>query len=99
MLVFDPKEDNSPDFYHRKRRQGRDLLKKANRDVRFAFDEVFSMTATNMDVYNRTTKNLLDSLLDGFNCSGNLFNVFQFPLNVQLDDHNIFKIDLVFNQA
>ena len=70
MLVFDPKEQSSPDYYHRKRRQGRDLLKKANRDIRFAFDQVYDMEATNAQVYEKTMKTALDALLDGFNCSG-----------------------------
>ena len=70
MLVFDPKEQNSPDYYHRKRRQGRDMLKKANRDIRFAFDQVYGDSSTNVEVYERTTKAALDALLDGFNCSG-----------------------------
>ena len=73
MLVFDPKEQNSPDYYHRKRRQGRDMLKKANRDIRFAFDQVYGDSSTNVEVYERTTKAALDALLDGFNCSGMLF--------------------------
>ena len=70
MLVFDPREQSSPDYYHRKRRQGRDMLKKANRDIRFAFDQVYGMGASNTDVYERTTKTALDALIDGFNCSG-----------------------------
>ena len=73
MLVFDPKEQNSPDYYHRKRRQGRDMFKKANRDIRFAFDQVYGDSSTNVEVYERTTKAALDALLDGFNCSGMFF--------------------------
>ena len=76
MLVFDPKEQSSPDYYHRKRRQGRDMFKKANRDIRFAFDQVYGMDTTNEEVYERTTKTALDALLDGFNCSGTEFILF-----------------------
>ena len=70
MLVFDPKEQQSPDFYHGRRRRGRNMLKKANKDVRFAFDHVFDEDVPNQYVYENTTKGILDGLLDGYNCSG-----------------------------
>ena len=69
VLVFDPKEESSPDFYHGRKRKGRDVTKKKKKDVRFAFDHVFDDSASNMDVYNNTTKSILDGLLDGYNCS------------------------------
>ena len=70
MLVFDPKEP-SEDFYHMGKRQTRrDLNKKQNRDHKFAFDVVFGPESTNEDVFQRTTKDLVDVLFSGYNCSG-----------------------------
>ena len=80
MLVFDPKEEETPDFYHGKARGGRDILKRANRDIRFAFDNVFAPEVTTHDVYTKTTKSILDGLLEGFNCSGeNILLLIMFP--------------------
>ena len=72
LLVFDPKEDNSF-FYHGVKQNNRDFTKKANRDVHFVFDRVFSTEHTNQDVFEGTTKDVVDAVLDGFNCSGNFF--------------------------
>ena len=69
MLVFDPKEEASPGFFHGKRRRGRDIMHKKNRDIRFAFDRVFDMHCDNREVYENTTQGILHGLLDGYNCS------------------------------
>jgi hypothetical protein len=73
VLVFDPKEQASESFYRGKQRRGRDLNKRAKRDVRFAFDWVFDCDTKNADVYENTTKIILDGILDGYNCSGKEF--------------------------
>ena len=73
VLVFDPKEQDSDDFYHGKKRRGRDLNKRSKRDVRFAFDRVFDCDTNNTDVYENTTKVILDGILDGYNCSGEAY--------------------------
>ena len=39
------------------------------KDQTFAFDRVFDENTTQGDVYESTTKNLLDSVLDGFNAT------------------------------
>lgn len=70
VLIFDPHEHGSPDFYHGKRRKGRDFLKKKNKDMKFAFDQVFDMSANNEEVYEHTTRGIIDGVLDGFNSSG-----------------------------
>ena len=70
VLIFDPKEESSADFYHGKARRGRDLNKRKKRDVRFAFDRVFDPGTSNKEIYEETTRVILDGLLDGFNCSG-----------------------------
>jgi len=69
VLVFDPKE-NSSYGYGGGIRRPRDLTKRANRDLKFAFDRVFGPSTTNADVYGETTRCVLDGLLDGYNCSG-----------------------------
>ncbi|XP_046543920.1 kinesin-like protein KIF18A [Haliotis rubra] len=67
VLAFDPKESNSP--VRGFRRQPRDIRKRRNKDLKFAFDFVFGPCATNAEVYEHTTKGILDGLLEGYNCS------------------------------
>ncbi|XP_067655410.1 kinesin-like protein KIF18A [Haliotis asinina] len=67
VLAFDPKESNSP--VRGFRRQPRDIRKRRNKDLKFAFDFVFGPCATNAEVYKHTTKGILDGLLEGYNCS------------------------------
>ncbi|KAJ8667967.1 hypothetical protein QAD02_009630 [Eretmocerus hayati] len=69
MLIFDPKEEQNPFFYRGIQQKGRDLLKKQNKELQFVFDRVFDMTASNVDVYEGSTKDLITSLLEGYNCS------------------------------
>ncbi|KAG5975074.1 hypothetical protein E4U55_007898 [Claviceps digitariae] len=64
-LVFDPPED-SP--VHRFSRSVVPTSKKVKDQV-FAFDRVFDENTTQSDVYEGTTKNLLDSVLDGYNAT------------------------------
>jgi kinesin family protein 18/19 len=42
---------------------------KRVKDQTFAFDRVFDETTTQGDVYEATTKPLLDSVLDGYNAT------------------------------
>ena len=39
------------------------------KDQTFAFDKVFDENTTQGDVYEATTRNLLDSVLDGYNAT------------------------------
>ena len=73
VLIFDPKVDNSPDFYHGQRVRGRDFLKKKHKDIRFMFDCVFDGCSTNREVYEGTLRGILDGVFEGYNCSGNLY--------------------------
>ena len=75
LLVFDPKEECRPEFYQGQKRKCRDITKKKNRDVRFAFDKVFDVDVENREIYENTCKSILDGLLDGYNCSGNSQNL------------------------
>ena len=69
MLIFDPKEEENPFYYHGVAQKGRDILKKQNKELQFIFDRVFDMPSTNSDVFDGSTKELISSLLDGYNCS------------------------------
>ncbi|XP_011501402.1 PREDICTED: kinesin-like protein KIF18A [Ceratosolen solmsi marchali] len=69
MLVFDPKEEENPFFYRGVVQKGRDLLKKQNKELQFVFDRIFDTTASNVNVYEGSTKELITNLLDGYNCS------------------------------
>jgi len=63
--IFDPPEDNPV------QRLGRQTgpTGKRVKDQTFAFDRVFDETTTQGDVYEATTKPLLDSVLDGYNAT------------------------------
>ncbi|KAH0626949.1 hypothetical protein JD844_002267 [Phrynosoma platyrhinos] len=68
MLVFDPEDSNLPGIpvsfqAHdpASRKKGKNLI--------FAFDRVFGETATQVEVFENTTKEILDGVLNGYNCS------------------------------
>ena len=42
---------------------------KRSKDQTFGFDRVFDENTTQGDVYEATTRNLLDSVLDGYNAT------------------------------
>ena len=67
MLTFDPKEDEYTIANSSKPRIN--VLEKRMRDLHFAFDHVFSANASNKQVFQHTTKEVLDSIFDGYNCS------------------------------
>lgn len=69
MLVFDPEEESQPFFYHGVQQRGRDLLRRANKNMQFLFDKVFDSETCNNDVFKHSTYDLISSLMDGYNCS------------------------------
>lgn len=69
VLVFDPDEPEEPSFFHGKRLKARDPTVRKPRDLKFAFDRVFDESGSNREVYEETTKGLLNALLSGYNCS------------------------------
>ncbi|XP_059061400.1 kinesin-like protein KIF18A isoform X2 [Achroia grisella] len=69
MLVFDPKEEIRPFFYQGVQQPNKNYLKRANKELKFVFDNVCSQSATNRDVFETTTKDILTSLMEGYNCS------------------------------
>ncbi|KAI9672331.1 MAG: kinesin-like protein Klp5 [Caeruleum heppii] len=65
-LVFDPPEDNPV------QRFSRSVVPNAGKRVKdqtFGFDRVFDENTTQGDVYEATTRNLLDSVMDGYNAT------------------------------
>ncbi|KAL4704896.1 hypothetical protein ACJJTC_018513, partial [Scirpophaga incertulas] len=69
MLVFDPKEEIRPFFYHGVQQPNKAFLKRANKDMKFVFDNVCGQKASNKDVFETTTKDMLAALMEGYNCS------------------------------
>lgn len=69
-LVFDPVvyEDTTNKYvYHGK--VYKEVGKKGNKNLPFNFDRVFDDSETNLSVYQETTKEMVNSLIDGYNCS------------------------------
>lgn len=69
MLVFDPEEYDGG-FPGLKWSGSHNGPKKKGKDLTFVFDRVFGEVATQQDVFQHTTHSILDSFLQGYNCSG-----------------------------
>uniref|UniRef100_A0A8C4YP54 Kinesin-like protein n=1 Tax=Gopherus evgoodei TaxID=1825980 RepID=A0A8C4YP54_9SAUR len=67
MLVFDPEEPCLSGVFTGFR--GHDAPKRRGKDLKFVFDQVFGESATQEEVFQHTTKELLDGVLNGYNCS------------------------------
>lgn len=70
MVVFDPKREEESFFFHGAKQKGRDIMKKQNKHTQYLFDRVFGCDASNEEVFEGSTKSIVSSVLDGFNCSG-----------------------------
>lgn len=68
ILVFDPKQEEIH-FFHGKKITNRDITKRQNKDLKFVFDAVFDETSTQLEVFEHTTKPILQSFLNGYNCT------------------------------
>ncbi|XP_047479643.1 uncharacterized protein LOC125032518 [Penaeus chinensis] len=69
MMVFDPKEEQDEFFFRGVRQRTRDLNKRQNKEQKFVFERVFGEDSTNEQIYEETTRDLVDTLLNGYNCS------------------------------
>nr|CAD7264774.1 unnamed protein product [Timema shepardi] len=69
MLIFDPKSDERSFFYQGVKQNRRDIAKKQNKELNFLFDCVFGYESTNSDIYESSTKEIIASVLEGYNCS------------------------------
>lgn len=68
-LIFDPKEVKDGFFFRGLQQKNRDLLEPVRKNMNFTFDSVFPEDSDNNKVYVNTTKDLIEKLLDGCNCS------------------------------
>ncbi|KAM9816877.1 kinesin-like protein KIF18A [Neosynchiropus ocellatus] len=68
MLIFDPKEEDQSCF-GAQRVRNRNINKRANKDLKFVFDNVFGENSTQADIFENTTKGVLDGVMNGFNCT------------------------------
>ncbi|OCT70937.1 hypothetical protein XELAEV_18037851mg [Xenopus laevis] len=67
MLVFDPDEPETTGVFSSLR--GNDGTKRKGKDMKFIFDRVFGENSRQQDVFEHTTKEILDGVLNGYNCS------------------------------
>ncbi|XP_023784261.1 kinesin-like protein KIF18A isoform X2 [Cyanistes caeruleus] len=68
VLVFDPKEEEVS-FFNRKRVTHRDINKRQRKDLKFMFDAIFDDNSSQLEVFEHTTKTLIDGFLNGYNCT------------------------------
>ncbi|NXV40063.1 KI18A protein, partial [Rissa tridactyla] len=68
ILVFDPKEEEVS-FFQGKRLTHRDINKRKNKDLKFVFDAVFAESSSQLEVFEHTTKSVIDGFLNGYNCT------------------------------
>ncbi|KAI5734996.1 hypothetical protein M8J77_012958 [Diaphorina citri] len=68
-IIFDPKQDDSEFFFHGVKQSLRDINKKKSKEMEFLFDRVYGPSESNQDVYDGSTKDIIASLLEGYNCS------------------------------
>lgn len=66
ILVFDPEEPGGPPGAALPARGP----KHRGKDLKFVFDRVFGEGATQEEVFQHTTREVLDGVLNGYNCSG-----------------------------
>ncbi|NWS68347.1 KI18A protein, partial [Crotophaga sulcirostris] len=68
ILVFDPKEEEV-NFFHRKRIVHRDINKRQKKDLKFVFDAIFDENSSQLEVFEHTTKTVIDGFFNGYNCT------------------------------
>ncbi|NXK86970.1 KI18A protein, partial [Formicarius rufipectus] len=68
VLVFDPKE-GEVSFFNGKRLAHRDINKRQRKDLKFMFDAIFDENSSQLEVFEQTTKTLIDGFLNGYNCT------------------------------
>ncbi|NXU50050.1 KI18B protein, partial [Turnix velox] len=66
LLIFDPEEQPGGTSAGILPPRG---PKHQGKDIKFAFDRVFGEKATQEEVFEHTTRHMLDSVLNGYNCS------------------------------
>ena len=72
-LIFDPKMEEEPFYFRGVPVKGRDITKKEKKNMVFEFDQVFDDKSKNDEVYSGTTKSIVKSVFEGYNCSGTIY--------------------------
>ncbi|KAM5132498.1 kinesin-like protein KIF18B [Mantella aurantiaca] len=67
ILVFDPDEPDTSAVFSGLR--GHDGNRRKGKDLKFIFDRVFGECSRQQEVFEHTTKPILDGVLNGYNCS------------------------------
>ncbi|XP_067412342.1 kinesin-like protein KIF18B [Emydura macquarii macquarii] len=67
VLVFDPEEPSLSGVFAGFR--AHDAPRRKGKDLKFVFDRVFGESATQEEVFQHTTKEILNGVLNGYNCS------------------------------
>ncbi|XP_069595870.1 kinesin-like protein KIF18A [Ranitomeya imitator] len=68
ILVFDPKAEEVT-FFHGRSAANRDITRRKNKDLKFVFDCVFDENSSQQEVFEQTTRVVLDGVLNGYNCT------------------------------
>ncbi|XP_035915186.1 kinesin-like protein KIF18A [Anopheles stephensi] len=68
-LMFDPDEDEDEFFFHGVKQTHRDITKRVKKKLTMEYDDVFDNTATNNDIFEVCMKPLVQSVMNGENCS------------------------------
>ncbi|MCL4131853.1 UNVERIFIED_CONTAM: hypothetical protein GTU68_033139 [Idotea baltica] len=69
MLIFDPDRDKDDFFFKGTKQKFRDLSKKNHKEQKFIFERIFDPSSTNDQIFETTTKDIVDTILNGYNCS------------------------------
>lgn len=68
-LIFDPEIDEDEFFFHGAKQTHRDITKRVKKKLNMEFDDVFGNESTNIEVFQTCTKPLVQSVMEGYNCS------------------------------
>uniref|UniRef100_A0A1B0G3A9 Kinesin motor domain-containing protein n=1 Tax=Glossina morsitans morsitans TaxID=37546 RepID=A0A1B0G3A9_GLOMM len=68
-LLFDPEEEDDGFFFQGTKQKYRDITKRVSKKMSMEFDRVFDVDATNLQIFEECTAPLVDSVLNGYNCS------------------------------
>ncbi|XP_069803135.1 kinesin-like protein KIF18B [Dendropsophus ebraccatus] len=67
ILIFDPDEPDTSRVFSNMR--GHEGTRRKGKDLKFIFDRVFGEQSCQQEVFEYTTKQVLDGVLNGYNCS------------------------------
>ncbi|XP_073836416.1 kinesin-like protein at 67A [Musca autumnalis] len=68
-LLFDPDEEDDEFFFQGTKVNHRDITKRVNKKLSMEYDRVYDTDTTNVQIFQECTAPLVDSVLNGYNCS------------------------------